>query len=100
MKVVSAIVAVTVGLVPYAHAAETTLVVGEFSKSSLAGWERKSFKGETEYRFVFDPVKKHTVLQATSDAAASGRFYKQKIDLTSTPMLNWSWKVSGPPDRQ
>lgn len=96
MKAVSAIVAITLGMLPDVHAAESSVVVGEFSKSSLAGWERKAFKGETDYRLIFDPVKKQIVLQATSDAAASGRFHKQKIDLTRTPFLNWSWKVSDP----
>ncbi len=96
VKVPSAIVAIALGLLPQVHAAESSVVVGDFSKSSLAGWEGKAFKGETAYRFVFDPAKKQTVLQATSDAAASGRFHKQKIDLTKTPFLNWSWKVSDP----
>lgn len=31
-----------------------------------------------------------------SSAAASGRFRTIAIDLTRTPFLNWSWKVSEP----
>jgi hypothetical protein len=79
-----------------AHAADKSIAVGQFSKESLAGWERKAFKGETEYAFVYDPAKRATVLQADSSAAASGRFRKIAIDLTKTPFLNWSWKVSDP----
>ena len=70
------------------------IVVGAFSQGSMAGWEQKGFKGETEYSLVYDPEKKSTVLQAVSQAAASGRFRKMRINLTKTPFLNWSWKVS------
>ena len=78
------------------HAADQSIAVGQFSKASLAGWERKAFKGETDYALVYDAAKKATVLQAVSSAAASGRFRKIAIDLTKTPFLNWSWKVSDP----
>jgi hypothetical protein len=76
--------------------ADQSIAVGRFSKASLAGWERKTFKGETEYAFVYDAGKKATVLQAVSNAAASGRFRKIAVDLAKTPFLNWSWKVSDP----
>lgn len=79
-----------------ARAADQSIVVGEFSKASLAGWERKAFKGETTYILVKDSTKKTTVLQAESDAAASGLFRKLVVDLTKTPFLNWSWKVADP----
>lgn len=79
-----------------ATAAGPSIVIGEFSKASLVGWEQKSFKGETKYEFVYDSAKKMTVLQATSSSAASGRIRKIVIDLTKTPYLNWSWKVSDP----
>jgi hypothetical protein len=79
-----------------AHATDQSIAVGQFSKASLAGWEQKAFKGETEYAFVYDPAKRAPVLQATSSAAASGRFRKIAIDLAKTPFLNWSWKVSDP----
>jgi hypothetical protein len=75
-------------------AADAGIAVGAFSQGSLAGWEEKAFKGQTAYSLVYDPEKKSTVLQAVSRAAASGRFRKIKVDLTKTPFLNWSWKVS------
>lgn len=76
--------------------AENRVVVGAFSQSDDSGWETRSFKGETTYALVRDPAGNAIVLQATSSAAASGRFRKIKIDLTRTPFVNWSWKVTHP----
>jgi hypothetical protein len=77
-------------------AAGPQIVVGAFSQGNMAGWEPKAFKGWTVYSLVYDPEKKSTVLQAVSQAAASGRFRNIRIDLTKTPFLNWSWKISVP----
>lgn len=72
--------------------AESTLMLGEFSRNSLDGWEHKSFKGETRYQLqTLDGVR---VLTADSRGAASGLFKKQSIDLEQTPFLNWSWRIS------
>ena len=76
-------------------AARDAVDPGRFSAGSLAGWETKSFKGQTRYALVRDPARRGTVLQATSEAAASGLFRRIKVDLTKTPYLNWSWKVTG-----
>ena len=75
-------------------AADQRIIVGAFSQGSMAGWDQKVFKGETDYSLVYDSEKRSTVLQAASRAAASGRFQKINVDLTKTPFLNWSWKVS------
>ena len=96
LKLLTTIFAIGAVLANDTYAANQTIAVGEFSKASLAGWERKVFKGETTYAFVYDPAKKATVLQAESSAAASGHFRKLVVDLTKTPFLNWSWKVSDP----
>ena len=72
-----------------------TVTVGAFSSGDLAGWEDKSFKGQTRYELVPGPDGK-TVLQASTDGAASGRFRKVRVDLAKTPVLNWSWKVDAP----
>jgi hypothetical protein len=80
-----------------AGAADQKIVVGAFSQGSMAGWDEKAFKGETDYSLVYDPEKRSTVLRAVSRAAASGRFRKMNVDLTKTPFLNWSWKVSEAP---
>jgi hypothetical protein len=67
--------------------------VGRFAAGDLSGWESRSFKGETEYRLATEDGRR--VLAARTNAAASGRFRKIKIDLTRTPFINFSWKVSG-----
>ncbi len=79
-----------------ADAADQQVVVGAFSQGSMAGWDQKAFKGETDYSLVYDPEKRSTVLRAVSRASASGRFRKMSVDLTKTPFLNWSWKISEP----
>lgn len=72
--------------------AESTLMMGEFSRNRLDGWEHKSFKGETRYRLqTLDGVM---VLKADSQGAASGLFKEQRIDLEQTPFLNWSWRAA------
>ncbi len=72
-------------------AAEPKLMIGEFSRNRLDGWEHKRFKGETRYRLqTLDGV---AVLKADSQAAASGLFKEQRIDLEQTPFLNWSWRI-------
>ncbi len=65
--------------------------IGSFADSGLAGWSVKSFKGETEYRIVDDAGSK--VLQASSQAAASGLVFKLEYDPQEYPVLSWRWKV-------
>jgi len=77
-----------------AVAGDARVLVGSFSRGSLEGWEKKSFKGETAYAIAYDSERKATVLNAIAAGTASGRFRRIKIDLTKTPFLNWSWKVS------
>ncbi|WP_340121127.1 DUF3047 domain-containing protein [Methylobacter svalbardensis] len=73
-------------------AAEPKLMIGEFSRNRLDGWEHKSFKSETRYRLqTLDGV---VALKADSQAAASGLFKEQRIDLEQTPFLNWSWRIA------
>ena len=60
-------------------AAEPKLTLGEFSRNRLDGWEHKSFKGETRYQLqTLDGI---VVLKADSQAAGSGLFKEQRIDL-------------------
>jgi hypothetical protein len=75
--------------------------VREFSKGTVAGWQPRSFSGMTEYRLV--ESARGTVLQAVSQARASGLYREIRVDLSKTPHLNWSWQVdntlSGPDER-
>ena len=75
-------------------AAAETVQAGTFSAGDLAGWEDKSFKGQTRYELV--PGPSGTVLQASTEGMASGRFRKIRVDLAKTPVLNWSWKIEAP----
>ncbi len=71
------------------------IVLGRFSAGDLAGWQPKSFKGETRYRLTKDQAGE-TVLEAVSNAAASGLVYERKINLTKTPILIWRWRIERP----
>lgn len=65
--------------------------IGDFSSGSLDQWKSKSFEGKTVYGFtVLDGV---TMLRAVSNGTASGMALEKSIDLTTTPYLNWSWRV-------
>lgn len=71
--------------------ANGNVVVGEFSKGQLAGWEAKEFSGKTHYQITTEGNT--VVLKATSQGAASGLGKKIKIDLAKTPVMNWSWRI-------
>ena len=73
------------------QAADSRIDIGRFSHNDLAGWEAKSFKGETKYSLSDD--KGVRVLKADSHGSASGMFREIKVNLTQTPILNWSWKT-------
>jgi hypothetical protein len=59
-----------------------------------SGWETLTFKKIpklTQYRIVKEDDTR--VVQAISQAAASGLIFKIKIDLREYPVLQWRWKV-------
>ena len=68
---------------------------GLFSVSGLEGWTEQAFKDKkpTQYRLVRESNVQ--VLEADCKASASGRIWKEKIDLARTPVLEWRWKVEG-----
>ncbi len=68
-----------------------TTLIGAFSDGKIADWQHKEFKGKTHYKIIQLDNKK--VLQAKSNASASGLFKEQRIDLNKTPYLNWSWRI-------
>lgn len=70
---------------------QSQIMVGSFSAGDLAGWKTKEFKGHTQYQIA--KIDNAQALKADSDAAASGLFYEQKIDLEKTPVMNWRWRV-------
>jgi Protein of unknown function (DUF3047) len=70
-----------------------TIAVSRFAVEGLSGWEKESFKGETEYSIVREGGQ--TVVKAHSRAAASGMFRKMQIDPSKYRYLSWKWKVAG-----
>lgn len=71
--------------------ANEEILVGNFSQSDLAGWEEKSFKGNSRYEFVdMDGINS---LRASTEGMASGLFKEVDIDLRKTPWINWTWKI-------
>lgn len=67
-----------------------------FNVQEIAQWKNKSFNGESSYQLT--QVDGKYVITARSQQSASARYYKNKIDLTKTPYLNWSWRVAELPD--
>ncbi len=65
--------------------------VSSFNHHGLSGWEEKHFKGRTFYQV--HELDHEKVLQAESQASASGLFKKVQIDLKKTPYLNWRWRI-------
>lgn len=47
----------------------------------------------TQYTLVRDPQDASWVIEATSDASASGLIHVTDIDLTRRPILRWRWKI-------
>lgn len=68
------------------------LMLGDFSHQRLEDWETQRFKGETRYQLK--SVDGVNALAADSQDAASGLFKQQRVDLSKTPFLNWSWRVA------
>ena len=70
----------------------TELILSDFSKNNaLNTWQEKQFSGNTQYQLA--QLDGELVLQAISQASASGLFKEQVIDLEQTPYLNWRWRI-------
>ncbi len=65
--------------------------ISHFSSTGIKNWQHKIFEGETDYKIV--KLGNKQVLSASSQGTASGLIKEQKIDLTKTPYLNWSWRI-------
>lgn len=70
--------------------------VARFSDGNLDGWTSRTFVGETQYELTGDVGRR--VLHARSNATASGLYRTVRINLTDTPYLHWSWRISRPLD--
>lgn len=67
------------------------LMIGNFSAGSLAQWQSKAFKGQTQYQL--ENLGDTSALKAESNGSASGLYKEQRIDLRKTPVLNWRWRI-------
>lgn len=65
--------------------------IAAFSTGSLDGWKERSFAGNTDYRIV--RKRGVNVLKGHTQSQASILYREEKINLISTPIVNWSWKV-------
>ncbi len=77
--------------VPLAVGGAARIDIGRFTAGDLSGWERKSFRGETEYGVREEGGVR--ALCARSRDAGSGLFRELEVDLGATPWIHWSWKV-------
>jgi hypothetical protein len=68
-----------------------TLAVGRFSTEGFTGWEKKIFKGETEYSLIQE--NDSIVVKAASQATASGLIKKISFDPQKYRYLHWSWRI-------
>ena len=64
------------------------------SSGERGGWKIEAFEGETRYRVV--ELDGRRVVEADSAATASSLYREQEIDLTETPLLEWSWRIEKP----
>lgn len=85
------IVASSLWLPQFLSANTPEQLIKPFPDESLSNWKEKSFVGNTSYSIAQD--KGITVLKASTDKAASVLYRKKAVDLTTTPWLEWSWKI-------
>ena len=71
------------------------LMLGRFSAGDIDDWQVREFEGHTRYRIV--EIEGRKVLEADSDSSASSLYLEREIDLSETPVLEWSWRVEKPP---
>ena len=64
----------------------------EFPPEVIIGWEKHSFDGSTLYDLV-EVDGRRAVHAVCEEGTASGLFYRERVDLAETPILEWSWRV-------
>jgi len=66
-------------------------------ENALKDWQEKIFKGKTLY--VIDRVDNEAFVDAKSQGAASGYFYKVSYSCKDYPMMSWKWRLEKFPDK-
>lgn len=72
-------------------AAQEQLLIDDFAHGLSPAWTSRSFHGDTSYSIVSD--NGNQVLQASSDATASGLTFERKFNISEHPILSWRWKI-------
>ena len=67
------------------------ILIDDFENGMKPGWTKKVFQGETDYSVV--ETDQGQVLQAQSNAAASGLVYEIEYAPAEYPILAWRWKI-------
>lgn len=89
--VFAAMLAVSLGL---AASEEPAVDIARWEAGELERWQVERFAGETRYVLVDEGGQRR--LSAVADGSASGLFRERSVDLTKTPWLTWSWRVTEP----
>lgn len=72
--------------------AAATAAERAFAPEDIIEWQPHSFEGYTDYSLVQEDGEK--IIHAVCDeGTASGLFYREDIDLTETPVVQWRWRV-------
>lgn len=85
-----------------ASAAEETIVLGAscegdhstpmaWPEPNLGAWETREFDGQSTYELV--EQNGNLVLHAQTEGKASVLYREQKVDISETPIITWSWRV-------
>ncbi|OOG22795.1 hypothetical protein B1C78_14065 [Thioalkalivibrio denitrificans] len=62
-----------------------------FAPEDIADWENRAFVRETRYTLVEKDGR--SAVQAECRSSASGLFFEEPIDLSATPVMEWSWRI-------
>lgn len=62
-----------------------------FDARAIMAWTTRAFVGATQYSLV--EIDGSEAVQASCYHSASGKYLYKKIDLTKTPVMEWSWRI-------
>lgn len=65
--------------------------ITDYARSGINQWQHQTFVGQNQYQIISEDGQ--SMLQARSKGGASGLSKEIKIDLSTTPFLNWRWKI-------
>lgn len=78
-------------ILPRVSVCADEMLLDDYQDGLSPKWEEKSFKGKTEYQVTREDNQ--LCIHASSNASASGLYYKIDYDTKKYPFILWSWKV-------